>query len=361
MNLTAILVISSVIITLVYVVLILLFRKGWNRIPLFVPHNENLPGDMLLSVIVCVRNEAMNLSNLFRSIQNQTYQNFELIVVNDHSTDNSITVIDSFARHDPRIKPIIAKGEGKKRALKEGIAEASGEVIIQTDADCMMSPEWLQTIAHYVKSTNTELLVGPVKIQPESFFGEMQALEFMSLVASGAGAIGLHSPIMCNGANLIYKKDIWNELVSDQREEYRSGDDMFLLLAAKKKRKKIAFLKSPAAIVSTHPVDTVKALFRQRGRWSSKSTAYRDPFLIFTALSIAGIAILPIILGFSGQWMLFSTVFLTKMLTDSFFLSSVAPFFGLKKTLRWILPISILYPFYISGSLLTGIFMKNKW
>jgi cellulose synthase/poly-beta-1,6-N-acetylglucosamine synthase-like glycosyltransferase len=351
----------TLIFSLSYISLILLFKKGWNRIPLFIPEKKVKIDGLFLSVIVSARNEENNLKKLLEAITAQTYSDFELILVNDHSEDYSVAVIQSFAEHDPRIKWIEAKGYGKKNALKEGITAASGEIIIQTDADCSMFPEWLQAIAEYIGSGESDLIIGPVRMQPGNFFGKMQALEFMSLVASGAGAAGVRNPIMCNGANLIYKKKVREELVSGLHEEYFSGDDMFLLQAAKKAGKKIDFLKSREAMVTTNPMKTIRHFFRQRGRWSSKSPAYRDLFLIFTTVVVFGISVWMLFLFFTAQWILLLIVFSIKLLVDLFFLSSVAGFFSLRKCLKWIVPVACTYPFYILLSVLTGVFMKNKW
>ena len=329
--------------------------------PLFSAKEKNIKHPPFLSIVVCARNEEKNLPGLLHAIERQSYKNFELIIVNDHSTDTTESIICAFIAENPHFRIINATGEGKKNALKEGIAASSGEIIVQTDADCIPPEKWLETIAAYLAESGSDLIIAPVKMSFSSSFEEMQALEFMSLVASGAGAAAIKMPIMCNGANLIYKRFLWNEAVHAQHEEFASGDDMFLLLSAKKSKKKITFLKSAEAIVTTKAEASISGFLRQRRRWASKSAGYRDFPVLFTAFAVFGLAVLFFILLLTGDFKLLLFVFLWKGLIDFFFLSGVAPFFSLQKCLKWIFPIAAIYPFYIIWTVLTGIFQKKEW
>jgi len=356
----------SILFLLLYTLLILFFERGWVRFPLFSINGKNTGQKSIeqlpfLSVIVCARNEEKNLPNLLRVIAGQSYKNFELIVVNDHSSDKTESIIRSFMAENGNFRVINATGKGKKSALKEGIAASHGEIIVQTDADCVPTEKWLETIAACLAENDSDLVIGAVKMEATSAFEEMQALEFMSLVASGAGAAAMGVPIMCNGANLIYKRSLWNEAVSAQREEFASGDDMFLLLSAKKLKKKIIFLKSVEAIVATKAETTLSGFLRQRRRWASKSTGYRDFSVLFTAFVIFGLAVLFFVLLLTGKFKLLLFVFLWKGLIDFFFLSSTASFFDLQKCLKWIFPVAAIYPFYIIYAAFSGLLGREKW
>ena len=329
--------------------------------PLFSAEGKNVEQPPFLSVVVCARNEEKNLPNLLCAIEKQSYKNFELIIVNDHSTDTSESIIRAFTAENPHFRIVNATRKGKKGALKEGIAASSGEIIVQTDADCVPPEKWLETIAAYLVENDSDLVIAPVKMGFSSAFEEMQALEFMSLVASGAGAAAIKMPIMCNGANLIYKRSVWEEAVHAQHEEFVSGDDMFLLLSAKKSKKRITFLKSVEAIVTTKAAASLSGFFHQRRRWASKSAGYRDFSILFTAFVVFGMAVLFFILLLTGEFKLLLFVFLWKGLIDFFFLSGVAPFFGLQKCLKWIFPVAAIYPFYIVWSAFSGIFGKKEW
>ena len=351
----------SISLLLFYTILILLFEKGWVQTPLFSAGEKDAEPGFSLSVIVCARNEEKNLPDLLCAVAGQSYKNFELIVVNDHSSDETESIVHSFMAENPNFRIVNARGEGKKNALKEGIAASSGEIIVQTDADCVPAEKWLETIAVYFARSKSDFVIGPIKMVSSSAFEEMQALEFMSLVASGAGAAAIEMPILCNGANLAYKRSVWEDAVHAQHEEFASGDDMFLLLSAKKSKKKITFLKSVEAIVTTKAEASVSGFLRQRQRWASKSAGYRDFSVLFTAFVVLGLSVLFFILLLTGKFNLLLSVFLWKGLIDLFFLFSTAPFFGLQKCLKWVFPVAAIYPFYIVYTAFTGIFKKKKW
>ncbi len=329
--------------------------------PLFSARKKNAKQLSFLSVIVCARNEEKNLPGLLQAIKNQTYKNFELIIVNDHSTDKTKSIAYPFMEKNPNFRMINASGGGKKNALKEGIAASGSEIIVQTDADCIPSEKWLETIAACLAGNNSDLVIAPVKMEATSAFEEMQALEFMSLVASGAGAAAIGMPVMCNGANLIYRRSLWNETAQAQREEFLSGDDMFLLLAAKKLKKKITFLKSVDAIITTKAESTFSGFLRQRRRWASKSTGYRDFAVLLTAFSVLGLAVLSLFLLLTGDFRLLLFVFLWKGFIDCLFLYSAASFFNLQRCLKWVFPVAAIYPFYIVYAAFTGFFGREKW
>ncbi|MDR1729775.1 MAG: glycosyltransferase [Prevotellaceae bacterium] len=351
----------SISLLFLYTLLILIFERGWRRTPLFSAKEKNVRQQPFLSVVVCARNEEKNLPKLLQAIKNQSYKNFELIIVNDRSTDKTESIVHSFTTENPNFSVINAKKEGKKSALKDGIAASSGEIIVQTDADCIPTEKWLETIAAYLAENESDLVIGAVKMNPVSAFEEMQALEFMSLVASGAGAAAMGMPVMCNGANLIYKRSLWNEAVKAQHEEFASGDDMFLLLAAKKLKKKITFLKSVEATITTKAEPALSVFLRQRRRWASKSAGYRDFAVLLTAFSVFGVAVLFLLLLLTGNFNLLLFVFLWKGLIDFFFLSSAASFFNLQKCLKWVFPVAAIYPFYIVYAALAGLYGRKKW
>lgn len=353
--------IITIFILLIYSILILLFLFGWQKMPIYFPPKTKKEQTSFISVVVCARNEEKQIANMLLAMTKQTYSNFELIIVNDHSTDDTVNIASLFMVENPAFRIVHAEGFGKKNALKEGIAASMGEIIVQTDADCVPPPQWLDTIAGYLSENECDLLIGPVAITPSSSFGDMQAIEFMSLVASGAGAATIGSPIMCNGANLIYTPSLWKEAESSLNGEFLSGDDMFLLMFAKKMKKKIAFLKAPGAIVSTRPAESVANFIRQRQRWVSKSPGYRDFFVIFTALSVFSVVLLFWALLFLGEFWLLLFVFIVKGVVDFLFLFNTASFFHLRKCLKWFIPVSVIYPVYVLGCGITGLFGKDKW
>ena len=361
------LIVCSVCIGILYLILIIFFLVGWRRIYAFVPKG-NEPLNSIISVVVACRNEEDYVRNLIACMAQQSNQNFELILVNDHSVDATRNYIKTAQLQYPKIQLIDAVGYGKKNALKEGILQSKGNLIITTDADCLPSYHWLESIACFQRKNDCDLIICPVKLSgKDSFWSYIQILEFTSLVASAAGAAGVGMPIMCNGANLAFKRSVWTKCMNNLHGEEQSGDDIFLLESIKRLGGKIRFLKSESAFVTTKQARSVLELIKQRRRWSSKAIAYTDWQMIFTALEIFAICLLILVLGFLSYYKLsyfylFSALFVFKYIMDSIFLSTVSKFFQLNNIWFFSFFLSLIYPFYIVFVAISALlFRPKKW
>jgi cellulose synthase/poly-beta-1,6-N-acetylglucosamine synthase-like glycosyltransferase len=335
-----------------YFILVTIFVIGWRRMSIFSPYGvENSNVDV--SVVVAFRNEKTDLQRLLSCLAQQSFQNFELILVDDHSDDGTRKTIDKIKDSFPRIQIIDAVGHGKKNDLKEGIMQDAGSFIVTTDADCVPSFHWLETIVSFQNRYDCELIICPVRmIYNDNFESILELFEFTSLITAGGGATGLGLPILCNGANLAFKKESWLLSLSDLHEEEQSGDDIFLLQSIKKRKGRIRFLKSQSAFVSVDPSQTFSGFFRQRRRWASKSRAYTDWQLIVTACIVFAMSVMT--LGLFTHWLidpnhwkLLVAVVVFKYFIDTVFLYSAKKFFQLRFVWLFSFFLSIFYPFYI--------------
>ncbi len=354
----------------IYFILILLLYIGWiKNKPFFIDDKKNNE-QLLVSIIIAVRNEENNVSNIINDILKQTYKNFELIIVDDHSTDSTAKITKDFCKQNPQIKykELGNNITSKKSALTKGIKNAQGKLIITTDADCSMSKNWLKTIVSFYCQQHPKMIVSPVIIRDEkNIFEKMQSLEFLSLIGSGAGAININHAIMCNGANLAFEKKIFFEFNDTLKNNFSSGDDIFLMLKTKKKyNKKILFLKSHDATVYTQALPNFKKIINQRKRWTSKSRAYYDFDILFTAIIIflTNFSLLFTLVAsiFKFQFFYFFIfLFLVKLFIDFIFLFNITKFFNKEKLMRLFIPLQLLYFFYISFVALTGNISKFEW
>ncbi|HEY5509228.1 MAG TPA: glycosyltransferase, partial [Paludibacter sp.] len=201
----------SILFCVLYTAMVLVFIVGWRRVPLFEPvENINLYSGLSVSVVIACKDEETNLPKLLSCLQIQSYQHFELILVNDHSSDATMSVMEAARVLFLNIKVIDAELCGKKNALKEGIMAAAGSLIVTTDADCVPGLNWLKTICSFQQSQPCDLIICPVQLTDrKSLFAKLQALEFKTLIASGGGAAGVGMPILCNGANLAFTREAW--------------------------------------------------------------------------------------------------------------------------------------------------------
>lgn len=361
------LIIISLVIGFLYFLVIAIFCFGWKRVFSYEPKGiETL--DSIISIVVACKNEKDTILTLIASLSQQSYQNFELILVNDHSTDITRNIIKAAQAQYLNVKLIDAVGFGKKNALKEGILSAKSDFIITTDADCIPSYHWLESIMTFQKRYPSDLLICPVGITDGyTIFSRLQAIEFVSLVGAAAGSAGFNSPILCNGANLAFKKSVWLACQNSLHNEEQSGDDIFLLESVKKNKGTIRFLKSEAAFIRTKPSESINEFIKQRRRWTAKSRFYTDWQMIFTACVVLAISVLSLtllvmsflewtyILGFAG-------LFVFKFALDIRFLYLVRRFFQLENIWIYALLLSIIYPFYIVFIAFSTFLVKpRKW
>lgn len=351
--------IFGIFILLVYAALIIAFVIGWRRIPFFEAEKKD-ESDFKLSIVVTCRNEEKNLPALLKCFKNQSFENFELIIVNDHSSDGTFSILTNSSLQ--QLKTINATAYGKKAALAEGINAATGELIVTTDADCVFGNDWLSAIAAYYSLHKPDLIIGPVVMtNGKNIFENLQSVEFSSLVGSTAGAVGMNHPIMCNGANLAFKKEIWLQANDALHHQVASGDDIFLLQFVKRQKGKIGYLKSKKAKVITVPQPTLKEFIRQRTRWTGKSVFYTDFDTIFTAVTVLGISIAEIFFLFYNI-QLFLLIFSVKLLVDFIFFGAIKHFFLSRFNIFQFFLLSVAYPFYVCFTVFLSLFRnKKKW
>src|ERR1035437_8685856 len=179
------------------------FRSVLFRSESFKIKDTSLP-DEYISIIIPFRNESLNILESLQSIEGQDYpkDKFEVIFVNDFSDDDPLELLckveKSFNIKIISVPEDYAKYQHKKRAIRFGIENSMGSIIVTTDADCIHSTKWLRTLLGQFDD-KTGFVSGPVEfIEESTLFNRMQKLEFAGLVLTGAGLIGLNEPIICN-------------------------------------------------------------------------------------------------------------------------------------------------------------------
>ncbi len=357
-------------IILPYIAVISVFTVGFLRLKTFFPSDKKPnTNNLKLSVLIPFRNEEKNLPFLFKNLEKQSLGQsfFEIIFIDDFSEDKSAEILKNLIKDKKHFKLIsnASNKQGKKHALKAGIQAAESDFIVTTDADCIHPKTWLQTIQDFFYEKKPKLIIAPVIMNGNGFFGNLQALEFLSLISSAAGAAAVKHPIMCNGANLAFQKSIFNEFDDAMNLTEVSGDDVFLLHSFKKKYPdEIKYLKSNDAVVRTNSEPTFKSFLKQRVRWASKSKSYKDIDTIFVSIIVfLTNLLLPIsaVLSFFGRhyFLIFSFLFLSKVFTDFILLSVSAYYFKQIKQLIFFPVLSLVYPFYIIFTAIIGLF-NNK-
>jgi biofilm PGA synthesis N-glycosyltransferase PgaC len=345
----------------VYLIFLAIIGIGLRRLDFHRPNQSDVVHK--ISVIVPVRNEADNIAILLESIFDQKYKSFEVILVDDHSTDNTVKIASGFQT----LRILRNEKAGKKHAITTGIKHSTGTVIVTTDGDCKVQPEWLSQINTCLLNEKVCLLVGPVKINAhQSTFARMQAIEFASLIGSAAATLALGKPTMCNGANLAFRKRAFSEVDGYAGNfDTPSGDDEFLMRKISAKYPgSIAFLASPDGIVSTRPQASLETFIQQRIRWASKFRKNNDVTTVFTAVFVWLIQ-----LGLLGSVIyfivrptpLFVLLLILKIVCEAALLRSFCRF--LRVEWDWIAfaGLQCVYPFYVVTTGLVSLFSGFQW
>ncbi len=369
LNLPLWLTIPAIIISGLYFLLIFSFYFGWKKIPEFLP--EKLTSTEKISVIIAFRNEEAHLPDLIEDLVVQIFpkQSFEVILIDDHSVDMSYDLVKSLIKDLQGFVLLTSNSQGKKQALHTGLEFCTGSLVVTTDADCRMDSEWLSSISAYYQDRRPEMILGPVlPLRVKGFFNQLLSLEFFSLIASAAGSAGLGHAVLCNGANMAYRKGALDNLDDPFMQTVASGDDIFLLQSLKRKKSSgICFLKSTEAIVKTHIPSTIKEFWLQRVRWASKTKVYTDwdmkitGFLVFL-MNISIVLSLFATLYQSNLIFLYLLLIIIKSIPDFLLLRSVLRFYKRKDLLKYFIPLQFVYPFYVNFVGFLGFFAsKYTW
>ncbi len=342
---------------------------SWNKIKF---HDKDFTEEKNLrsiTVVVPFRNESYNLPDLIRSLENQSYDKdcFEVVFVNDHSEDDLKYIYDALkdVSYKNRVLNLPKDLQGKKHAISFALESSQSEIILCTDADCIPGKNWLQTINEAYNDERIQFIAAPVLIRHQNFFQYIQSLEFSGLIAFGGIGIDKNVPVMCNGANMSYKRKVFDEVSGYKGNDHiPTGDDEFLMRKVFQKYPDgLKFIKSRDAIVQTKAKRNLSELISQRIRWVSKWKLGNS----FRTMSFAVLFYVDSLIALAIFWFLFfkpelGLFLLTLRIFGAYyFLIEVSNFFNIKvKPLKLVFLI-LFYPIYIVLLGIASIFGIYKW
>ena len=265
-----------------------------------------------VSVVVAARNEEGNIGALLIALIGQEYpaELYEIIIVDDASTDGTASIIHDYQRKHGQacIRHILVEDRHKivspkKHALSLGIGQAKGEIILLTDADCVPPPRWISGMTNYfTPSVGTVIGFSPYELpRLNSLWEHLLALDSLSLAALAAGTAGWARPATCNGRNLAYRKEVFEQVggFEDIKQFVSGDDDLFLRLVTQKTQWQVRYAYDAELVVPTKLLTSWRQFYHQRVRHASKgrsygwratvvlSTAYLYNLLLLTALFLA--------------------------------------------------------------------------
>jgi cellulose synthase/poly-beta-1,6-N-acetylglucosamine synthase-like glycosyltransferase len=325
------------------------------------------------TVLVAARNEEDTIGPCLESLTRQDYPgSFDILVLNDSSSDRTAAVVRDAMTRNPRVRllevtPATDGTAAKKHALAAGVAATDGDLVFVTDADCVVPPGWMRSLAGCF-SEEVGLVTGAVFLPPGTgLMVAMRNLDFAAYSFCSAGAMASGWPLLATAMNLAYRRVAFQEAGGfGGHAHVTSGDDDLLLHGiVSRTRWKPAFAFGAGTVVTTAPVDSLGSFLNQRMRWASK--AFRYPpgmmlFLIAAFLLYAGLLVgLPLV--FTGLWgsVVPLAAAATKLLVDGLVIVRGCRLFE-KRDLLWAFaPAELLHLPYILVASLGGALGLFRW
>lgn len=314
---------------------------------------NNSGTDLPISVLICAKNEAHNLKEFLPSILAQKYSNFEIVLINDASTDTTLEVMEQFRNKNSNIKIVDIKNieafwGNKKYALTLGIKAATHEHLLFTDADCKpKSNRWIQEMTSQF-STDKTIVLGYGKYESKkTFVNLLVRFETLLTALQYFTYSKLGSPYMGVGRNLGYTKSEFfktNGFISHMN--VKSGDDdLFIQEAAT--RSNTTFTINPDSYTISNPPLTFKEWFRQKRRHVSTASYYKFKHKFFLGLFFISkftFYTLTLLLYFLFSWKMITPVVAFYFITFYIVLGITAKKFEEKKLILFLpfLEISLL-------------------
>ncbi|MBI4418430.1 MAG: glycosyltransferase, partial [Ignavibacteriales bacterium] len=296
-----------------YVLTILALLRGLKR---------SAPGTWtdakpFVSVIVAARNEEENIGRLLKSLTNQSYDSYEVIIVDDRSEDKTTEIVLSYASLHKNVRLLRVSHVGdmppKKNALEAGIHESKSEILLFTDADCVPPAEWVAEFARVFTDGvglvagyspyDMTLVQGHIQTVRSRLAAAFLAFEELKTALWSAGSIGIGKAWLCTGRNLAYRKSVWLEAGGFEsiKHSVSGDDDLFLQHVRRTTSREIRYLSTPAAVVPTLPPRSVRSFIAQRTRHFSAGRYFPLSMqAFFTAFHLSNFSLYAGLVAFLG-------------------------------------------------------------
>jgi len=293
----------------------------------FAKNKKTTESNTPVSVLICAKNEADNLKTFLPSVIKQQYSNFEIVLINDASYDDTLSVMESFQEKHSNIKIVNVENNeafwgSKKYALTLGIKASTNDYLLLTDADCTpKSDQWISSMcANFSDKKKFILGYGAYKKKKYSILNALIRFETLLTAIQYFSYAKAGNPYMGVGRNLAYHKtEFFNVNGFMDHMKIRSGDDdLFVNQVATKKNTSIEFSEESHTL--SNPSKTFSEWFKQKRRHVSTASHYKgkDQFFLglFYLSQILFWTLFIVLISFLFQWKLVLIVFGIRILTQ---------------------------------------------
>lgn len=303
-----------------------------------------------VSVIVPARNEQSNIESALRAISESNYppESYEIIAINDRSNDDTYNIMNSLTKDIPNLKIVNltepreeANLRGKPGALHLGILQSKGDIILMTDADCIVEPNWIRSVVQPYKDDSLGLQASFTLISGERPFDFVQAVEWIYMHTMASAGMGLNQPLGCYGNNLSIRREDYFALGGYPEIPFSITEDMALEKAVFEKGRGINYLTNHDAVVTTLPCETFKEYVSQHRRWAIGGLALGWRAVIFVLSSLLIWSALIVAIATGNLLWLFAVLF-TRIAGDYALIYPTLMILRQYKLRPWLVP-SILF------------------
>lgn len=307
-----------------------------------------------VSIIIAARNEEKNIGDCLESLLQVDYprDKLEIIIVNDHSEDNTQKIIENYHNRFTHFKTIIPEKRnwrllGKTNALAQGIEHSNGEIIITSDADCTFKKTWIKDLVKYYDD-KTGIVCGFTYIEHKNIFEGMQSLDWVYLLTVASGSFGLKIPLACVGNNMSFRKKAYEEVGGYQNLKFSITEDFALLQAVVKTKKWVCkYPFETGNLALSKACSSFSEILKQKKRWGmgGKKAPFIGFILMTAGFLISGLAIATPFLCIDIYYKLL--VISTKLILDFLFLLFSLSKFKLLHLYKYFLVFEIYYTTYV--------------
>ncbi|WP_300977886.1 glycosyltransferase [Flavobacterium sp.] len=326
---------------------------------------KNIP----VSVIVCAKNEEENIKQYIPILAQQDYPTFELVLIDDASSDETLEVFEAFEQQYPNIRLVKVKNNeafwgNKKYALTLGIKAAKYEHLLFTDADCFpLTKDWITNMsAHFDRDKKIVLGYGGYIKIANSFLNKIIRYETVLTAIQYFSWAKIGKPYMGIGRNLAYKREVFFDVNGFiDHIQVRSGDDdLFVNQAANKENTTIAY--APESFTYSEPKKTYKDWFNQKRRHITTAEHYKISDQIqlgvFYCTQLLFLVVGIILLAFQYQWIIVASIIAFRYLFTWISFGLGAKKLNEKDIIYWYPVLEIWLIFMQINIFITNIFSK---
>lgn len=278
-----------------YIYFVIRFYYGYKDYKPLLSHKKRS-----VSVVIVAHNEAQHLSKLMLGLLNQSYPRnlYEIIIADDGSDDDTGEIMAQIASAEPQVTYIRVLGREnvvspKKQAMEKAIAASVGEIILTTDADCIVPPTWIERMVEAFRDDVSMVAGYSRTLIPDwdkaSLLHKYEHFDFAATYMVLGGGYTIGRSWACIGQNLSYTRSAYDAVGGFEKIKHLiSGDDVNLMQLMRRQGHKIIFNFDPRSFVFTYPIPSWKRLVNQRSRWASnmKYQLKFNPEFFFILLSM---------------------------------------------------------------------------